>query len=321
MKRTIILLVILFLVSCNKQTTRLSTPQSHEKPYVILISLDGYRYDYMDRFDPPNMRMRVRNGTKAASLIPCFPSKTFPNHYSIATGMYPERHGIVGNSFYDTEKDGVYKISDREKVRNGAWYSGTPIWVHAEKNGVTSASYFFVGSDADIQGTYPTYYKVYDGKVPNRDRTKQVIEWLKLPKAQRPHLITMYFSDIDSKGHRVGPYNDKALNESIQEIDAILGDFFSELDQLKLLINIVIVSDHGMVTVPMENNIPMEKFLEDENYLTVNNGTYFHVYPKRESMDLDSLGQVFKAKSEHIKVYKTEDAPYYTSNRSNPQTG
>ena len=172
-----------FCVACQKnvQQTGMVVTNNNEhlkKPYVILISLDGYRYDYTERFQPPNLSRFIKEGVQAESMLPCFPSKTFPNHYSIATGMRPENHGLINNTFYDPEKDAIYKISDRKKVTDGSWYSGTPIWVQAARAGMVTASYFFVGSEADVQGVRPTYYYPYDGSVANQERTRQVVEWL-----------------------------------------------------------------------------------------------------------------------------------------------
>jgi len=223
-----------FFVACQKEVQQveevvINDDQHLDKPYVILISLDGYRYDYTERFQPPHLSKFVEDGIQAESMLPCFPSKTFPNHYSIATGMYPENHGLVNNTFYDPTKDAIYRISDREKVENGSWYGGTPLWVQAAKSGMVTASYFFVGSEADVQGIRPTYYHRYDGSIPNEERTAAVVEWLKLPATQRPHLITMYFSDMDDIGHRAGPNDDDALKETILDLDETLGDFFNDL--------------------------------------------------------------------------------------------
>ena len=162
-------------------TPTINSKASLEKPYVILISLDGFRWDYVEKYNPPHMSEFIKNGVQAESLIPSFPSKTFPNHYTIATGLYPDKHGIIGNSFYSYNKDLTYKIRNREMVEDGSFYGGSPIWIQAGKAGMVSASYFFVGSEANVQGLHPTYYYQYDGGVKNETRVAQVIDWLKLP--------------------------------------------------------------------------------------------------------------------------------------------
>lgn len=294
--------------------------QHLDKPYVILISLDGFRHDYVERFQPPSLVKFIQEGVQAKSLLPCFPSKTFPNHYSIATGMRPENHGLVDNTFYDPEKDAIYKISDREKVEDGSWYGGTPIWVQAAKSGMVSASYFFVGSEADVQGIRPTYYYNYDGSVPNEERTKQVLKWLRLPEDQRPHLITMYFSDMDDIGHRAGPNDDDALKKVLYRLDETLGNFFNNLEQLNLPINVILVSDHGMEEVLTENYIPIEVLQDDQRYRTVNSGAVVHFHLKDKG-DLNDVYQLLKRKEHNFKIYKTQDSPYYQANTSNPRIG
>lgn len=304
----------------SSQSIKENAPKHLEKPYVILISIDGFRHDYLKRFQPPNLSKFVANGVQAESLIPCFPSKTFPNHYSIATGMYPENHNIINNSFFDPAKKELYQIRDRDKVENGDWYGGTPLWVNASKAGMVSASYFFVGSEADIQKVRPSYYYQYDKSVPNEERTKQAIDWLKLPKEKRPHLITMYFSDIDDTGHRYGPNNDEQLSKALLQLDQTLGTFFEQLKALQLDINIIFVSDHGMVEIPKGNLLHIEQVEDDDKYTTVNGGTTVHIYPKA-GQDIDDIYNSLKQKEKHFKVYKTKGSPFYIHNQDNPKLG
>ncbi len=148
--------------------------QEPKPSVVILISLDGFRYDYVERFKPENLSQFIESGTASDGLIPSFPSKTFPNHYTIATGMKPEHHGLVDNSFYEPSRDVVYTMGNREVIEDGYWYGGTPLWVLAEQNGMKAASYFFVGSEAPVQGVRPSYYYPYDGSVPNLTRVSKV---------------------------------------------------------------------------------------------------------------------------------------------------
>ncbi|MBK8392546.1 MAG: alkaline phosphatase family protein [Saprospiraceae bacterium] len=168
-KRNFIYLVVCFIglfsvQSCktgnlNVETQTINSKESLQKPYVVLISLDGFRWDYVEKYQPPHLTNFIKNGVQAESLIPSFPSKTFPNHYSIATGLYPENHRIIGNAFYSYDKKVIYKIGNRATVEDGNFYGGTPLWVLADNNKMVSASYFFVGSEANIQGKRPTYYK------------------------------------------------------------------------------------------------------------------------------------------------------------------
>lgn len=297
-----------------------NAPVHLDKPYVILISLDGYRYDYTQRLKPTFISKFIEEGVAAESLIPVFPTKTFSNHYAIATGMYPENNDIVDNTFYDPTRKAVYRMSDREKVEDGGWYKGTPIWVQAAKAGMVTASFFFVGSEADVQGVLPTYYYRYDGAIDNEKRTAQVIEWLKLPPSQRPHLITLYFSDIDSEGHRVGPNNDEALKKVLDSLDQTLGKFFKELQTLQLPINVIVVSDHGMAEIPNDHLINDDLLKDDNRWITVSSGTLVHFY-LREGVDKAQVFEELKAKENHFKVFKTNESPYYKANPNNPRNG
>jgi predicted AlkP superfamily pyrophosphatase or phosphodiesterase len=307
-----IIIVALIFLSCKSKsynsTVTSNSKESLEKPYLILISLDGFRWDYVDRFNPPHLSSFINSGVKAESLIPSFPSKTFPNHYTIATGLYPENHGLVGNSFYSNELKLNYAIRDRKMVENGAFYKGTPIWVQANKEGVVSASYFFVGSETKIQGILPTYYHRYDGSVKNEKRVSQVLKWLYLPKEQRPHMITLYFSDMDDTGHRYGPNNDEELKKTLLELDKNLGDLFEGVKSTGLPVNIIVVSDHGMSEVASENYIAIEDVKNDSKYLTVNNGAILNIHPKN-NFSTDSIYKYLKKKELNFKVYKTKDTP------------
>jgi predicted AlkP superfamily pyrophosphatase or phosphodiesterase len=249
-----------------------------KEPIVIMISLDGFRYDYVERFQPENLLRFISEGTSAEALIPSFPTKTFPNHYTIATGMLPEHHGLVDNSFYEPFKDQVYTMGNRDIVQDGYWYGGTPIWVLAEENGLKAASYFFVGSEAPVKGIRPSEYFDYDGDVPNLTRVSKVFEWLQLPDTERPRMITLYFSDMDNVGHAYGPSNDEKLKEQLYKLDRELGALFEGLKSFDLPISVVLVSDHGMADVHKEKLINLDQLTEGINARVVNDGALAHLY-------------------------------------------
>lgn len=252
--------------------------QESKEPIVILISLDGFRYDYVERFRPDNLSRFIAEGVAAESMMPSFPSKTFPNHYTIATGMKPEHHGLVDNSFYDPEKDQTYGIGKTEIVQDGSWYGGTPLWVLAEQNDMVAASYFFVGSEADVQGVRPSYYYPYDGRVSNLTRVAEVFRWLELPGEKRPRMITLYFSDMDDTGHRYGPSNDEQLGKTLRQLDHELGALFEGIKSYDLDINVIIVSDHGMMDVPLGNYLNLSELTKDIPARIVNDGALAHLY-------------------------------------------
>ena len=220
------------------------------RPYVVLVSFDGFRADYLDRFDTPSFDRLSARGVRASGLVSVFPSLTFPGHYSIATGLYPEAHGIVGNRFYDPVREEEFDYRDREDAQDGSWWGGEPIWVTAEQQGMVSAAFFFPGTEADIGGVHPSHWRPYEGSVPNVERIEQVLAWLEMPARERPHFITLYFSLVDSAGHRLGPAHED-LGETIEAADRLLGQLMSGLDALPHAerIDLVVVSDHGMAAV------------------------------------------------------------------------
>ena len=171
-----------------------NSAEQQAKHYVILVSLDGFRYGYARKYDAHNLQALGERGASAPDgMIPAYPSITFPNHYTIVTGLYPEHHGIVGNVFYDPTRKQVYSYRDPQAESDGTWYGGTPLWVLAEEQGMRAACFFWPGSEADIQGVRPSYYMKYDAKYPNEKRVEQVLAWLRLPAAQR-RILLLYIS-------------------------------------------------------------------------------------------------------------------------------
>jgi alkaline phosphatase D len=261
------LLLLLLLALCPSPYAQ--SPQ----PYVVMLSLDGFRWDYPDKCETPNLDRIASQGVKAQSLQPAFPSKTFANHYTMATGMYPDHHGIVDNSFYDPEKGLHYAIRDRKAVENPIFYGGEPIWVTAEKQGIISASFFWVGSEAPVKGIQPTYWKRYDHDVPFENRIDTVIYWLNLPEEKRPHLITFYMDEPDGIGHGEGPLSSKTY-DMVMYLDSLVGVLLDKIEILPIAsqINIIITSDHGMgPTSPercilLKNHLDFSWFEEMEGY-------------------------------------------------------
>ncbi|MCB0739886.1 MAG: alkaline phosphatase family protein, partial [Chitinophagaceae bacterium] len=181
--KKIFLLAVVFIFITNATSAQ-------SQPYVILISFDGFRWDYPDRGLSPNIELMKENGVAASSLRPCFPSKTFPNHYAIVTGMYPENNGLIANSMYDPYHHRKYALSDSVAVKDGRWYLGEAFWETAERNGITTASYFWPGSEMNPAYRRPTYFEHYDHAKPLQDRVEGIIHWLTLPPNQRPHFLT-----------------------------------------------------------------------------------------------------------------------------------
>ena len=280
-------------------------PSQQDKPYVLLISLDGFRYDYAERDHATNLLALGQRGVRAKALIPSFPTTTFPNHYSIATGLYPAHHGIVDNSFWDPAREAEFKISDSAATTDGSWWGGTPLWVLAEHQGMRAASFFWPGSDADIQHTRPTYYYKYDGKIPNERRIAQVVEWLKLPKAERPHFITLYFSDVDHEGHTFGP-DAPQTRDAVRSVDAVLGKLFAEVRATGVPLDIFVVSDHGMAAVT--GDVDVSKLADLKGVETAANSTDFKFYSS-DPNKIDRLYAELHGRDPRIEVYRRSEIP------------
>jgi len=284
--------------------------QAQSRPYVILISFDGFRWDYVDRGITPNFNFIKENGVSAKSLQPCFPTKTFPNHLSITTGMYPENHGIISNGFKDYSTGRYFRMSDTVEVRNERWYRGEAFWETAERQGIITASYFWPGSEVTDSERHPTYFYHYEHSKPYKDRVDGVIEWLQLPYEKRPHFITSYFDATDTYGHNYGP-NSEGVNKAIAKLDSILGYFFRRLQEIKMFdsTNIIVVSDHGMTELSTERVINIEEILDGYKYESGDNGPFMLIEPGEG--DLESIYRKLKENEYHYTVYKKEDVPEY----------
>ena len=308
------LLLVIFSVSLQAQDTvqqivpgRKNAPAQLSKPYVILISADGFRYDYADKYHAANLLRLRATGIQAKSMIPSYPSVTFPNHYTVATGMYPSHHGLVYNQFYDRNRKASYAMSDRKAVEDGSWYGGIPIWVLAEQQGMVSASYHFVGTEAAIQQTLPTYwYKFSDAK--NIDfRIQKVVDWLQLPEDIRPHLITFYMSDADHSGHTYGP-DTKQTEEAVQYVDAAIGKMVEKVNALGLPVNFIFLADHGMAAVDTVTKINIASMIDTSRFILKGGGTSLHLYVKNP-VEIHSLYEELKKKENGFVVYLRENIP------------
>lgn len=235
------------------------------KEYVVLISLDGFRWDYEQIYDTPGLDAIADKGVRAKSLISAFPTKTFPNHYSIATGLYPDHHGLVNNTFYAPELEMLYRIGNREMVENGDFYDGEPIWSTAARDGLKTASMFWVGTEASINGIQPDFWSSYDGSLDYGSRVDSVIHWLSLPRSERPEFITLYFDEPDATSHDFGPLSfetDSVVNYLDNKIIE-LSDRINSLPHGKR-INLIIVSDHGMGEISNERVLNLKKIIPEE---------------------------------------------------------
>jgi predicted AlkP superfamily pyrophosphatase or phosphodiesterase len=294
-----------------------NAPQQMAKPYVILVSLDGFRYDYAKKYHAEHLlALAVEGASAPEGMLPAYPSITFPNHYTIVTGLYPEHHGIVANSFYDPARKEVYSYHDDKSVGDGTWYGGTPLWGLAEQQGMRSASFFWVGSEADVQGVRPSYYLKFDGRFPNPKRVEQVIAWLHLPPEQRPHMITLYFSDTDSAGHRYGP-DSPQVADAVHELDGEIGKLVDGIKESKLPVDLIVLADHGMVEVKGPP-VSLDKYGLNASSLVQTIGP--NMYPKSED-DAQKAYEALRGKSDKFTVYRRAQVPAYLHFDSNPREG
>ncbi len=287
------------------------------KPYVILVSLDGFRYDYAKRCGARHLLDIAAHGASAPDgMVPVYPSWTFPNHLSIVTGLYPEHHGIVANRFYDAQRDASYSYTDPKTNSDGTWYGGTPLWVLAEQQGMRSACLFWPGSEAEIAGTRPTYYVHYDTNIPGERRVQQVLDWLKLPPEERPHLITIYFSDVDHYGHKYGPDSEET-REAVHYVDEMMGQLALGVKRLNLPVDLFVVSDHGMENV-QGDWINLERLAEDlKNFKS--EGAL--MYGPDESSIEKVYAELQRNANGKFKVYRRSQMPSYLHIGNNPRFG
>ncbi len=281
---------------------------SPKDSYVLLISFDGFRADYLDWYDTPNFDRLAEQGVKADGMKPVFVSKTFPNHYSIATGMYIENHGLVGNYFYDERLNEYFTLSDRSKVEDARFYGGEPIWNTAEKQGVKSASYFWVGSVAPIGGVRPSIWKKYDHNFPFPARIDSVAKWFTLPEERRPHLVMLYFHEPDGAGHRYGPESPET-EAMVDSMDTIMGKIISAMEKLDIFpkLNIIAVADHGMAAISPERTIDLSDYINLSGVEQEGSGPYSMLYGK-DKQKLDRITKKLKSVP-HLSVYKKEEIP------------
>jgi ectonucleotide pyrophosphatase/phosphodiesterase family member 4 len=286
-------------------TSRRNSEWAMQQPYLVLVSIDGFRYDYAEKFGAKNLLDLKQTGSYASAMIPSFPSKTFPNHYTLVTGLVPSRHGIVGNEFYSKSKKEVYDKLPNQ-VRDGSWYRGVPIWSLAESQGMLSASFFWIGSEAEIAGYRPTYFYPYKHSTPDEYRSKQVLDWLALPEEKRPHLILMYLAMVDDTGHRFGPDSPETKAAALRA-DELIGHLRDELKKTGLPIYLMVTSDHGMIEV--NRGVSLED-VDFKDAVVVESSTMFMVYHDNAT----TLGKIRKQleKKKYIQVMDRKEIKAYS---------
>lgn len=318
-----------FLVSCffalgafaQNDTTqkivegRKNSAEQQKKPYVILISADGFRYDYAEKYKATHLQQLANEGVQAPYMVPSFPSVTFPNHYTLVTGLYPSHHGLVDNYFYDRNRKEFYSSGNKAKVADPTWYGGTPLWVLAEQQHMLTASFYWVASEAPIKNTRPTYYYVYNEKINIHNRIQTVVDWLKLPEESRPHLITFYLPQVDHAGHQYGPDAPETEKE-VHFVDSAVYELTKAVKATGLDVNYVFVSDHGMTKIDRENPIAKPAAVDTSKFIISGDGVMVQLFAKDPKFIKDTYDQLKKEAKDYQVFLSTEMPEKYNYSKA-----
>ncbi|HET7663785.1 MAG TPA: ectonucleotide pyrophosphatase/phosphodiesterase [Rhodanobacteraceae bacterium] len=309
--------LVLLLVGCSAPPAQPSTHHDSHPP-LLLISIDAYRADYFQRGDSPTLTMLASHGVRAKAMQPSFPSLTFPNHYTLVTGLYPNHHGIVNNTMYDATL-GKFSLGNRKAVQDGRWWAeGEPIWVTADKAGLKTATMFWPGSGAEIHGYRPTYWRPFDDSVTADERVDQVLKWLDLPAAERPDFLTLYFDAVDHAGHRYGP-DAPQVDAAITHVDHAIARLVKALKARHLFqhMNIIVVSDHGMAPSPKGQYVLMDKLIDLDHVHVVAMGELAGFTPKPGYAE--AVAAKLLKPHPHMTCWRKTDIPARFHYGSNPR--
>jgi predicted AlkP superfamily pyrophosphatase or phosphodiesterase len=317
MKYNILLLCCLLVSAtafCQLDTTqrivpgRENSPEQEQKPYVILISADGFRYDYAEKYHADHLLALSGAGVRAEAMMPAFPSVTFPNHYTIVTGLYPSHEGLTGNSFYDANTKKFFSYHNKN-ANDSVWYKGgTPIWVLAEQQKMLAASFYWVGSEAMVQGIVPTYHYPYNEKIDIHDRIGAVVNWLNLPPEKRPHFITFYFPQTDHQGHKYGP-DSREVEDAVHFVDSAVYELTKAVKTTGLNVNYVFVSDHGMTKPDIANPIPKPTDIDTNKFIISGDGLLVELYAKYSQYIQSTYEELLKNANPDYAVYLKTNVP------------
>lgn len=287
-------------------------------PPLLLISLDGFRHDYFERAATPNLDRLIAGGLKADALVHVYPTKTFVTHYSMVTGLYAEHTGVVGNSMWDPRRRAAFSLRDRDAVADGFWYGGEPIWATAERQGLRAATYFWPGSEARIGGVRPTWWMPYAHDTPHRERIDQILAWLELPPGERPSFLALYFSRVDTAGHRSGP-DSPELAAAVEAVDRDLGRLFDGLEARGLLgrMHVLVVSDHGMTAITPQRTIFLDDYLDLSRVRVSSWGPAAHIRP--DGLPADEIVAALAGAHPRLRAWERKEIPVRYHFRDHPR--
>ena len=288
------------------------------RPIVILISFDGWRWDYDAKFPTPNVRALIARGVRADALIPSFPTKTFPNHYTLVTGLYPGHHGVIANNIHDPPTGRRFSLSNRREVQDPMWWGGEPIWVRLQNARQMAAALFWPGSEAPILGQRPKYWIPYDETVAGDARVDRILGWLDLPPPERPTFLTLYFEDVDSAAHRAGPESQN-VREAVERVDGYLGRLLRGLERRGIDddVNIVITSDHGLSETSVQRVVVLDEYIDLDDVEIIDLNPTLSLVPKagRDEAVYNALAKAHP----RLRVYRKQETPPYWHYRDHPR--
>ena len=314
MRRVALALLLLIGGGC-------STPQpltGDERPTLILISFDGWRWDYGTKAPAPNLERLIARGVHAEALIPSYPPKTFPNHYTIVTGLYPGHHGIVANSIFDAATGRTFTNDNVKEVRDPMWWGGEPLWVTAEKSGQHTGAIFWVGSEAPIGGVLPHLWKAYDSTYPGDARIDLLLQWLDLPAPERPTFLNVYFSDVDDAGHASGP-DSPSVRDAVARVDGYLGRLMSGLESRGLTdrVNVVVVSDHGMAATSPDRVVVLDDYISLDDVVVSDLNPTIGLFPRPGKED--AVYSALVNAHPRLRVFRRSETPAAWHYRDHPR--
>ncbi|MEQ1617867.1 MAG: ectonucleotide pyrophosphatase/phosphodiesterase [Terricaulis sp.] len=297
----------LTLAACAHEPPPPSTGAAAADNITILISIDGFRPDYLDRGQTPALSRLAAEGVRA-SMRPSFPSVTFPNHYTLVTGRRPDSNGMINNRMEDPERPGlVFTLQDRAVAADPIWWAdGTPIWISAERAGVRSGTMFWPGSDYELQGVRPSRWRLFDQTLPGFARVDTLLSWLDLPAGERPRFFTLYFDLVDTAGHRYGP-DAPETNASVAEVDSAIERLLVGLEARGRQANLVIVADHGMAGVSEDRMIDLDARIAVANARVIWDGPFAGINPiagHEREVETALLGR-----GEHGECWRKQEVP------------
>ena len=287
--------------------------------YLVILSMDGFRWDFPEMADTPNLDSIAKAGVRAEAIRPAFPSKTFPNHYTMATGLYPDNHGIVNNSFYDPETGTIFSMNHNPTRMDPYYYDGEPVWVTAEKQDLRTATLFWVGSEIPIKGIRPSIWKYYEHDLPFEQRIDTLLAWLQLPVAERPRLIMWYLHEPDATGHHHGPES-PANMAVVSRLDSLVGIFCRRVRELghSDKINLIFTSDHGMGATSNEKTVTLTDHVPEEWVeLAIGGNPVYNIRARKGYVD--SVYYRIKG-TENISVWRNGEVPADLNYGNNPRT-